>query len=219
MKKIGYMMAFTALAASTACSKIDANTSNNVPTTDAYAASVTAASAAGTTSASPADAVVQTGTSTVPGGMMYGARVITEATFLAEAASSSQMEVQLAQLALDRSAHPEVKTFARMLLDHHTKANKELMDLAAGMNMTLSGTLLPEHQKIVDKLSKLTGREFDKKYMDDLEEVHEQDIALYEVISNKAPTTSIRAFAIRTLPVLRTHEHQADELEDKVEKQ
>ncbi|WP_048921861.1 DUF4142 domain-containing protein [Rufibacter radiotolerans] len=219
MKKIAYIFALTTLAAGAACSKIDANTSNNVPTTDAYAASVTAASAAGGTAATPADAVVQTGTTTVPGGMMHGARVITEASFLAEAASSGMLEMQLAQLALDRSAHSEVKAFARMLLEHHTKANKELMTLAAGMNVTLSNSMLPEHQKIVDKLSKLTGREFDKKYMDDLEDVHEQDIALYEVISNKAPTTSIRAFAIRTLPILRTHEHQADELEDKVERQ
>ncbi|ALJ01280.1 hypothetical protein DC20_06775 [Rufibacter tibetensis] len=151
------------------------------------------------------------------GTMMYGTRSITEATFLTEAASSGMMEVQLGKLALDRSANSEVKKFAQMMVDHHTKANQELTTIASGMNLTLPTTLLEDHQKIVDKLSKLTGSEFDEKYMDEMETAHERDIALFEVVSNGAPTTSVRAFAIRTLPTLRIHEHHADKLDDKVD--
>ncbi|WP_205500485.1 DUF4142 domain-containing protein [Rufibacter psychrotolerans] len=219
MKKILSVLALGALAAGTACSRIDANTSNTVPTADNYAATVTAthsgAGVVGTTA--DAYATPPAATSTVPGTMLYGTRTITEASFLTEAASSSMMELQLAKLALERSARPEVKEFARMIIDHHTKANQELTTLASGMNLTLPTALLPDHQKLVDKLSKLTGSEFDKKYADEMEEAHERDIALFEVVSNGAPTTTVKAFAIRTLAVLRMHEHHADKLDDNVE--
>ncbi|GGK75961.1 DUF4142 domain-containing protein [Rufibacter glacialis] len=217
MKKLLYVITAGgfSLLTGTACSRIDANTSNTVPTSDAYAATVTAG--AGTSgSTARADAMVTTSPGgTVPGTMMYGTRTITEATFLMEAASSGMMEVQLGKLALERSADPKVKQFAQMIIDHHTKTNQELAELAAGMNVTLPTALMPDHQKLVDKLSKLTGKAFDEEYTEDIEAAHEQDIALYEVVSNGAKTTSVKAFAIRTLPTLRMHEHHADELEDK----
>ncbi|MBC3540862.1 DUF4142 domain-containing protein [Rufibacter sediminis] len=221
MKKRLYLIAALAVVAGSACSRIDANTSNSVPTTDAYEATVTATHAAtgtaGTgTSGTAADAYVGTSSVAGAGTMRYGTRSITEATFLMEAASSGLMEVQLGKLALERSANSDVKKFAQMLVDHHSKANQELMSLASGMNVTLSTTLLPMHQELVDELSKLTGSAFDKKYIDKIEDVHESDIALYDVVSNGAQTTSVKAFAIRALPVLRIHEHEADKLESQV---
>jgi putative membrane protein len=210
MKKTIYCIVLGVLAAGTACSRIDANTSNSVPTSDAYAATVTGNHSGSAVVGSPAT------TNLAAGGMMVGTRTITESSFLMEAASSSMMEVQLGRLALERSAHPEVKKFGQMMVDHHTKSNQELTSIAAGMNVTLPTSLLPEHQQLVDKLSMLTGTAFDDVYMDEIENAHERDIALFEVVSNTAPTTSVRAFAIRTLPVLRTHEHHADELENKV---
>ncbi|RNI30179.1 DUF4142 domain-containing protein [Rufibacter immobilis] len=219
MKKNVYVLLFSAMAAGAACSRIDTNTANTVPTSDSYAATVTAAHAGAGNAATPADAYISTGSAgNVPGTMMYGARAITEASFLMEAASSSMMEVQLGKLALERSSNPEVKALAQMLIDHHTKVNQELADISSGMNVELPSTLMPDHQKLVDKLSKLTGGEFDEKYVDELEDAHERDIALFEVVSNGAQTTTVKAFAIRTLPVLRVHEHQADKLEEKVNK-
>ncbi|WP_181305079.1 DUF4142 domain-containing protein [Rufibacter sp. XAAS-G3-1] len=224
MKKIFYGMAAWSIVAGAACSRIDANTSNTVPTTDAYAATVTATNAATGmvgVGGSTVDAYVAPGTTSNVAGtgtMRYGTRNITEATFLMEAASGSMMEVQLGKLALERSANSEVKKFAQMLVDHHTKAHQELITIASGMNITLPSSLLPMHQELADQLSKLTGNEFDKEYIDEIEDVHESDIALFDVVSNAAPTTTVKAFAIRTLPVLRIHEHQADELEAKVSK-
>ncbi|RNI28652.1 DUF4142 domain-containing protein [Rufibacter latericius] len=221
MKKILYVTAALAVVAGTACSRIDANTSNNVPTTDAYESTVTSTNSATGTVGTSADAYVAPGTTSTVAGtgtMRYGTRAITEATFLTEAASSSMMEVQLGKLALERSANSEVKKFAQTLVDHHTKAGQEITTIASGMNLTLPSALLPMHQELVDQLSKLTGSAFDEKYLDKIEDVHESDIALYDVVSNAAPTTTVKAFAIRTLPVLRIHEHQADELESKVNK-
>ncbi|WP_210490093.1 DUF4142 domain-containing protein [Rufibacter aurantiacus] len=219
MKKIFYGVAALALVAGSACSRVDANTSNSVPTSDAYEATVTSSNSASGTVGTSADAYVAPGTTSTVAGtgtMRYGTRNITEATFLTEAASSSMMEVQLGKLALERSANSEVKRLAQTLVDHHTKGSQELTSIASGMNLTLPTALLPEHQKLVDELSKLTGSEFDRKYIDKIEDAHESDIALFDVVSNAAPTTTVKAFAIRTLPMLRIHEHEADELEKKI---
>src|SRR5690348_15601382 len=65
------------------------------------------------------------------------ARPLTDQEFAAQAAIGGLAEVEAANLALQRGSGAEVKQFARRMLDDHTKANRELMSLAASKQIGL----------------------------------------------------------------------------------
>jgi predicted outer membrane protein len=90
--------------------------------------------------------------------------------FIEKAALANMAEIQLGQLAETRAQSPEVKAFAQMMVTDHTKALDELKQ-AAG-TATIPSALDKKHQKLHDKLSKLSGAEFDKKYMEAMVDGH-----------------------------------------------
>ncbi|WP_066508092.1 DUF4142 domain-containing protein [Rufibacter sp. DG15C] len=219
MRKTGYITAVVGTLALAACSRIDASTSNTVPSTDGHTANVMNRSdAAGVTKETGSAGYMNTGAAgALSNTMLYDNRPLTEELFLTEAASSGMMEIALGQMAVQKASNPEVKQFGQMMVDYHTKAQQELKAVAQGMNLELPTAMISRHLKLVEKLSELSGAQFDRKYMNVMEDAHEEALAKFEMVSNAAPTTSVRAFAIRALPNLRTHEHQADQLEDKIE--
>jgi putative membrane protein len=83
--------------------------------------------------------------------------------FVEKAAIANMAEIQLGQLAETRAQSPDVKAFAQMMVTDHTKALDELKQSAGPA--TIPTALDKKHQKLHDKLSKLSGAEFDKKYM------------------------------------------------------
>jgi putative membrane protein len=94
--------------------------------------------------------------------------------FVEKAAIANMAEIQLGQLAETRAQSPEVKEFAQMMVTDHTKALDELKQAAGGA--TIPSALDKKHQKLHDKLSKLSGAEFDKKYMEAMVDGH-KDVA------------------------------------------
>ncbi|WP_299819799.1 DUF4142 domain-containing protein [uncultured Pontibacter sp.] len=176
-------------------------------TTDATGTSTTTGTA-GTTS---------TGMDTDMAGEMTTLTNLDDMTFMMTAASSNMLEIELGKMAAEKATDPEVKEFARMMVDHHTKASKEMKSIASEMGVTLPTTLMPMHQKMVDKLSNKTGDELNEDYMDTMETAHKMDIAMFEAKTNNAKSQSVKAFASKTLPTLKSHHEKANTIEDKVD--
>ncbi len=71
-----------------------------------------------------------------------GAVSAADQRFAREAAESGMAEVATSQLAMEKAANADVKTFAQRMIDDHTKANQELMQIAASKNITMpQGTM------------------------------------------------------------------------------
>jgi putative membrane protein len=137
--------------------------------------------------------------------------------FLLTAGSSNLLEIQTAQLALQKSTSPEVKKFAQMMLDHHTKATQELKGVATPLSVALPEVMMPIHQAIADKVKATEGKKFDETYMDAMETAHQMDVAMFETKSRTATDPTVKAFATKTLPMLKSHAAMATEIEDKVD--
>jgi putative membrane protein len=58
--------------------------------------------------------------------------------FAIEAADGGMLEVELGKVAQQKASSAEVKKFAQMMVDDHTKANDELKALAAQKNISTS---------------------------------------------------------------------------------
>lgn len=137
--------------------------------------------------------------------------------FLINAASSNLLEIQVGKMAAQQATKPEVKQFAQMMVSHHTQATQELKNVATPLGVTLPQTMIPVHQAMADRLANKTGKDFDEAYMDLMETAHKMDIAMFEVKSKAAETPTVKGFATRTLPMLRSHETMANKIEKKVD--
>jgi len=136
-----------------------------------------------------------------------------EKKFLADAASGGQYELALAQLATAQASDSSVKSYAAMLVSDHTMANQKLQLLAQRRNVVLPTTLPAEKQQIIDRLTKLTGPEFDRQFVQTVGlHDHKTDIGLFEKASRDAKDTEVREFASATLPTLRAHLSAAQNL-------
>ena len=125
--------------------------------------------------------------------------------FAVKAASAGMMEVQLGQIAQEKAVSQRVKDFGSMMVLDHIKANNDLKSRAASLNITLPSAPGEDEQKMIDRLSKKTGKDFDKSYMNIMLQDHKKDIAEFKNASDKCNNPSIKDFATQALPVLEKH--------------
>ena len=125
--------------------------------------------------------------------------------FWTTATQGGTAEVELGQIAQTKAANPEVKNFARMMVEDHTKANAELKSLAAKKNVTLPTTMNSGNQATLTELQNLVGADFDREYVAAMVDNHEADVQLFESQAADDSDPDAKAFAAKTLPTLRKH--------------
>ena len=133
--------------------------------------------------------------------------------FIDEAANSGMFEVQVSQLAASKASDANVKSFAGMLVDHHTAANNELVKIANARGVELPAA--PKHslRRDIDKLGKKNGEEFDRDFVRDVGiKAHQKDIKMFEKASKDVKDAELKAFVDKTLPLLREHLAAAEKL-------
>lgn len=73
-----------------------------------------------------------------------------------------------------------------------------------------------DHQKLMDKMARLTGADFDREYMKHQVNDHDKAVALFEKQSKSGKDSELKAFAGRTLPTLKEHQQMAKDINSKV---
>jgi putative membrane protein len=128
-----------------------------------------------------------------------------DSDFMTKAASGGMLEVELGKEVAARAVTPEAKKFAQQMVTDHTKANKELMALATKKNITLPTALGDDHQKVLKDVTEEKGVKMDQEYLREMLKDHEEDVKEFTDASIKASDPDIKAFATKTLPVLKMH--------------
>ena len=143
-------------------------------------------------------------------------RMTSDTKFAMAAAMGGMEEVQLGQLAAQKGASDEVRQFGQRMVDDHTKANQDLMQVASGKGLTLPTALDAKHQADVQKLSALSGDAFDRAYVKMMVKDHKKDVAEFQKESARGADADIKSFAARTLPTLQEHLQMIQRISDKM---
>jgi putative membrane protein len=135
-----------------------------------------------------------------------------DASFYKKAAEGGIAEVQLGQLAQDKSSTQSVKDFGAMMMKDHSAANDKLKAIADG-----KGIKLPTSPSVTQKASKtklevLTGNTFDKSYIKGMVEDHQEDIKEFQKEASSGQDPDAKAFAASTLPTLKAHLKKIQEI-------
>jgi putative membrane protein len=131
--------------------------------------------------------------------------LVADHNFLVEAASGGIMEVQLGKYAVANAGSAAVKQFGQMMVNDHSKADSEATVIANVKAIAIPGVPGDKQQKHIDDLTKKKDADFDKDYMSMMVDDHEEDIRKFEDAAKNGRDPDIRAFAAKTLPVLRKH--------------
>jgi putative membrane protein len=137
--------------------------------------------------------------------------------FLKEAAQGGMTEVELGKLVASKAQNAEVKAFAQRMVTDHTKANDELKAVAAKKNVTLPTAVNAEQKEMMDELSKLSGADLDKKYVEMMVDDHEEDVEKFQKQADSGNDADVKAFAAKTLPTLKSHLEQIKSIDSKID--
>lgn len=139
--------------------------------------------------------------------------------FVKKASMSNLFEIESSKIALERSTNPDVKAFAQKMIDDHTAAGAKLSTAAATANVSGSiATALDEkHQKILADLRSEEADDFDDEYVDEQEDAHRKAVKLFEKYAEDGEEPALKSFAATTLPTLKDHKAQANDLEERVD--
>jgi putative membrane protein len=151
------------------------------------------------------------------GNMNHGSgRMTSDMKFAMTAAVGGMEEVQLGQIAAQKGASDEVRQFGQHMVDDHTKANQDLMQVASSKSWTLPTALDAKHQADVQKLSAMSGDAFDREYVKMMVKDHKKDVAEFQKESTRGADTDVKSFATRTLPTLQEHLQMIQRINDKM---
>ncbi len=121
-------------------------------------------------------------------------------------------EVELGKLATERASREEVKKFGQRMVDDHGKAGDQLKEIASSRGIQVPDKLSAKDQMTKDRLSKLSGEQFDRAYMSDMVKDHTQDVADFKLESSSGTDPDVKNFAVTTLPTLQDHLRLAKEI-------
>jgi len=74
----------------------------------------------------------------------------------------------------------------------HSKANDELKKIAESKGIQLSTELDKKHKSKVDKLSKVSGADFDRQYMQEMISDHKEDVKKFQRQSDKGKDSDLQ---------------------------
>jgi predicted outer membrane protein/predicted ester cyclase len=126
--------------------------------------------------------------------------------FASRTISAGLAEVELGKLAQKNAENPAIKSLAQRIVQDHAKANDEIMALARREpGASIPSSPQDEDAQAIIHLSKLSGNEFDRQYLQQQIEAHEKSIRLLEQETRGGQNAEMKAWAQKNLPILQDH--------------
>lgn len=140
--------------------------------------------------------------------------VTDDAKFATSAAAGGMAEIEFSKLAEQKTSDAQIKKFAGMMVKDHSAAGDSLMAIAKKENITLPATMDADHQKKYDDMSKLTGTDFDKAYVNLMVDDHKGALSLMQDEAKNGKDPALAAFAGKTATVVQMHLDAINKIHD-----
>ena len=138
---------------------------------------------------------------TAPTGQDYAA-----SSFVSKAMEGNMAEVQLGQLAEQRSQSNDVKQFAqKMVSDHGQMNDKWFKPVAQQMGISEPKEPSKKDKKEMEKLQSLSGQDFDREYISMMVKDHEKDLKEFKDEAQAAQNPNVKQIADKGSQVIEQH--------------
>lgn len=133
--------------------------------------------------------------------------------FVQTAAGNDMYEIEISRVAMGRAPDTAVKSYAQMLINHHTMTTGELTAILRAKGMTPPAGMPADKQAKIAQMSRLQGMDFERQYVrvSGVQD-HQAAIGIFEQASRNLNDPDLRNFAAKSLPVLRQHLQAAQDM-------
>src|SRR5215210_1092409 len=143
-------------------------------------------------------------------------RVVADTSCIREVGSMNLLEVRLGTLAGQRSSNSTVKQFGQQMVSSHSSMGQQWASLAEQNRLPTSAPMNSIQQRQAEHLSKLSGTEFDRAYMEAMVADHEQDAGVLQRIGTYAQSAEVKRLAASGLVGVQQHLSRARQIASQV---
>ncbi len=132
--------------------------------------------------------------------------------FMNEAIQGDLSEIKIGKLAQQKGQSTGVKQFGQMLEQDHSQNLEKAKQTAEKLGLTTPSEPNQKQTALYDRLSQLSGAQFDRQFAQGMVTDHKEDIGKFQKqAKSKGP---IGDFAQQTIPTLQKHLQTAESLAD-----
>lgn len=137
--------------------------------------------------------------------------------FIAQALQDSLAEMKLCEIALQKASNDDIKMFAQQMIDDHGQMERDIERLASKKQLGLPKDASAENNAKIEKLAKLSGQDFDKKFIELNVKEHEKDIKIFRHYAEQETDAEIKAFAEKCEKMLSHHLNTAKDIDKRLQ--
>lgn len=137
----------------------------------------------------------------------------TAAELLSKMHHMNLMQIQLAEIAMDKLPESPTRRFAARLKRDHSVADGKVTELASDLGLALTRIEPTQEQKnLRANLQAATGEEFAQTYVDAMHKTHTQALEMLSQAENR-PEPEVAELARRLRPIVGQHVQLAENLQ------
>ena len=125
-------------------------------------------------------------------------RAITPTQFLTDVIQDNNAEIKFGQAAQDMGSSQGVRDFGKMLVDDHTKANTQAVQLAKSMNIVVPNGIKPDAMSEFNMATGMSGAAFDKDFVADMVKDHQKAVDKFQQEADSSDPAPVTDFAKQT---------------------
>jgi putative membrane protein len=126
------------------------------------------------------------------------------------------LEIGMGRLAEHRARAESVKEFGRRMVNDHRLLKRQWLTMISNNGMKFKSGMSPKHREKLDRIEKLSGREFDRAYMTLVAQNHREYLDSFRKEGRGANSAPVRQRVNRTIPMLEQHFRLAKQIGGRV---
>lgn len=130
----------------------------------------------------------------------------TASTFLIFAGAGDLYEIQSSQMVLETTQNSDIRRFAQMMKDHHTKTTADASAAAMRAGLVPPTPMLDAPKAaMLASLGAFQGAERDHLYLSQQMMAHKEALGLMKTYADTGETPELKAAAQATIPIIQSH--------------
>jgi len=132
--------------------------------------------------------------------------------FVKKALEGNMAEIQMGQLALEKSSDEQVKQFAQRMVDDHGKMVEQLKPVAEQMGVKVPEGPSKGQMKNMDKMKGLSGDAFDQAYIKSMVKDHKNDDSEFKQEAQSTQNPQLKQMVMQSDQMIQTHLQQIQQI-------